>query len=91
MQWERRSAYCQCSDLGHKVSAIKVHGAWLYEAWGPADAPELSDFAWHAHRAREHYALGEHVARRHPFLGFYPSAAEAKAACESDAARAAGE
>ena len=87
--WARTSPYSQAAASGHRVSAAKGADAWIYTAWGPDVAPEVSWRDWPpAHLGgREHYKRGEHVPQRYPCLGHYPTAEAARAACEADAKR----
>ncbi|WP_200286454.1 hypothetical protein [Rhabdochromatium marinum] len=49
----------------------------------------LTDQQWHAQaHTHTHYPRGEHVPQRRRLLGIYPSAQQARARCEQDAASA---
>lgn len=87
LSWSESSLYSQRSDTGHRVSAAKSAGGWLYTAWGPDRAPGV-----HYHDVpdalggREHYRRGEHVPQRFPCLGHFGTAEQARGACAADAA-----
>lgn len=88
LTWIETSRYSQRAQTGHRVSAARGVSTWIYSAWGPDQAPGV-----HYHDVtaalggREHYAIGQQVPQRFPWLGDFPTSAEAKAACEADAAR----
>ena len=86
LTWIETSRYSQRAQTGHQVSAARVVSGWVYSAWGPDRAPGV-----HYHDVidalggREHYAIGQQVPQRFPWLGDFATSAEAKAACELDA------
>ena len=90
LTWIETSRYSQRAQTGHRVSAARVVSGWVYSAWGPDRAPEISWRDWPSVElgGREHYAIGQQVPQRFPWLGDFPTSAEAKAACELDASNA---
>jgi hypothetical protein len=89
MDWTRINSHAEASDQGHRVSASKSVDGWAYSAWSPEACPGLTDRQWQAQaHTREHYPRGEQAPQRRRLLGIYPSAEQARARCEQDAASA---
>ena len=86
LTWIETSRYSQRAQTGHRVSAARVVSGWVYSAWGPDRAPGVHYHdVTEALGGREHYAIGQQVPQRYPWIGDFPTSADAKAACELDA------
>lgn len=86
MDWHPRNGAIQDSSTGHRITATRTADTWTFAAWGPIDRPDLTYWQWHAQACQqEHYRIGEPVPQRARLLGVRPTAAAARALCESDA------
>ena len=84
--WSANTRYSQIANTGHRVSAARGSAGWIYSAWGPDRVPGVRYHdVTEALGGREHYAIGQQVPQRFPWLGDFPTSADAKAACELDA------
>jgi hypothetical protein len=83
--WVRQGECHWAGPVGVQISAVRVGDDWRYVAWSGLDKPDLKYWDWVKQADfRVAYALGEMIPQRRQMLGVFGTAAEARAACQSE-------